>query len=112
MTFADKALNQNRPDSIRLNVSLPRRQQYLLSPKNWRDEVLYFLLIDRFSDGKEAERPLLDRDNLSAARPNIGGQSWSWELWAKSGNDRWQGGTLKGVLSKLDYLKSLGITTI
>jgi glycosidase len=112
MTFADKALNQKRPDSVRLNVILPRRQQYFPSPGNWRDEVLYFLLVDRFSDGREAERPLLDRNDLSAARPNVGDQPWSWNLWAKSGNDRWQGGTLKGIRSKLDYLKGLGITTI
>ena len=74
--------------------------------------MLYFLLVDRFSDGGEAGRPLLDRSNLGAARPNVGGQPWRWDRWAESGGDRWQGGTLRGVRSKLGYLKSLGVTTI
>jgi len=50
MTFADNILGRNRPDSIHQNVSLPRRQSGFLSPVDWRNEVLYFLLVDRFSD--------------------------------------------------------------
>jgi len=38
--------------------------------------------------------------------------SGGWDLWAESGANRFQGGTLKGVISKLDYLKNLGISTI
>ncbi len=113
MTFADNALNQNRPENIRAHVLLPRRQQYFPSPADWRDEVLYFLLVDRFSDGQEATRPLLDRQNLAAARPQLpGGYSWRWDRWAESGADRWQGGMLAGTQSKLSYLKKLGVTTI
>lgn len=112
MTFADNALKQKRPDSIHMDVVLPRRQRYFPSPEDWRDEVLYFLLVDRFSDGEEDSRPFLDRNNLSMSRPNTGGKPWSWDRWAESGGDRWQGGTLKGVRSKLGYLKDLGITTI
>ncbi len=113
MTFADNILNQNRPESIRAHVLLPRRQPYFPSPGDWRDEVLYFLLVDRFSDGQEATRPLLDRQNLAAARPQLpGDDSWRWDRWAKSGADRWQGGMLAGTQSKLSYLKKLGVTTI
>lgn len=108
MTFSDDILAQNRPDSVRRGLSLPRRQQYYPSPVDWRDEVLYFLLVDRFSDGRENERPLLDRQNLWAARPD----GWRWDRWAESGADRWQGGTLQGVTSKLDYLKQLGVSTL
>jgi glycosidase len=75
---------------------------------DWRDEVLYFLLVDRFSDGQEDNRPLLDQHNLARAR----GQSWRWDRWADSGANRWQGGTLRGVRSKLGYLKRLGVTTL
>ena len=32
---------------------------YTASPADWRDEVLYFLLPDRFSDGGEDTRELL-----------------------------------------------------
>ena len=62
MSFADKVLAHTRPVSIRHDVELPRRQSYHASPADWRDEILYFLLVDRFSDGQEHTRPLLDRD--------------------------------------------------
>jgi glycosidase len=106
MAFKDDVLQKDRPASIRQGVSLPRRQKYFPSPVNWRDEVLYFLLVDRFSD--QRERPLLDRQNLNAARP----QPWRWDRWAESGADRWQGGTLNGIRSRLGYLKGLGVTTL
>jgi glycosidase len=112
MAFADNALSQQRPNSVREDVSLPRRQPYFSSPADWRDEVLYFLLVDRFSDGQEDTRPLLDRSDLSAARPAVGGEAWRWDRWAASGAERWQGGTLRGVTSKLGYLKRLGVTAI
>ena len=113
MPFVDQALNRPRPDSIRRNVKLPRRQAYFPSPTDWRDQVLYFLLVDRFSDGAEATRPLLDRHQLAAARPaQSNGQPWRWDLWAASGADRWQGGTLSGVRSQLTYLKRLGVTAL
>ena len=112
MTFADNILDRNRPDSIRQNVSLPRRQSGFLSPVDWRNEVLYFLLVDRFSDGGENQRPLLDKGNLAAARQLPNQASWRWDAWAESGADRWQGGTLQGVRSKLGYLRKLGVTTL
>jgi glycosidase len=113
MTFAHNVLGHERPDSIRRGVALPRRQDYYPSPVDWRDEILYFLLVDRFSDGGEAARPLLDRRNLAAARPpSPGGEPWRWDHWAESGAHRWQGGTLRGVTSKLGYLKRLGVTTL
>jgi hypothetical protein len=98
MTFIERALTGGRPDSIEDDVLLPRRQDYHHSPVDWRDEVLYFLLVDRFSDGLEKDRKLLDRSKLKAARPDIKGQPWSWQLWAESGGARWQGGSLKGIL--------------
>lgn len=113
MSFADQVLTHARPVSIRHDVELPRRQSYHASPVDWRDEILYFLLVDRFSDGQEHTRPLLDRENPAAARPPLpNGETWRWDRWAESGADRWQGGNLQGVASKLDYLKSLGVTTI
>jgi glycosidase len=112
MSFADSQLSQNRPDSVR-NIDLPRRERYHPSPADWRDETLYFLLPDRFSDGQEQSRPLLDRHNLTCARPAPpDGGSWRWDHWAKSGVERWQGGTLRGLRSKLSYLKNLGVTAI
>lgn len=112
MSFADTALQRERPSSIRREVVLPRRVSGFRSPVDWRDEVLYFLLVDRFSDGQEHTRPLLDRRGLPAARRMPGGSPWRWESWAKSGAERWQGGTLRGVESKLGYLARLGVTAL
>lgn len=112
MTFRDDVLAGDRPAALR---DVPRAPAggYHPSPADWRDEVLYFLLPDRFSDGAEGARPLLDRTDRAAARPApAGAATWRWDRWARSGGDRWQGGTIRGVTSKLDYLKRLGATAI
>jgi glycosidase len=113
MSFAERALAHGRPESLYRALRLPRKQSYFPSPVSWRDEVIYFLLVDRFSDGREGERELLDRTDLASARPPLAnGEPWRWDRWAESGADRWQGGTIPGVRSKLGYLKRLGVTAI
>jgi len=110
--FAAALLAQAVPTSVGA-VQLPRRKSFHGSPIDWRDELLYFLLVDRFSDGQEASRPLLDRGNLPRDRPNgQNGQAWRWDRWAESGGDRFQGGTIGGVESKLDYLAGLHVGAI
>jgi glycosidase len=75
------------------------------SPQEWSDQVLYFFLPDRFSDGKEDGRPMYDRNHPDCCKaPNR-------KAWMEAGN-RFQGGTLKGAQSKLPYLKSLGVTAL
>jgi glycosidase len=112
MTFRNQAAAGPRPDRL-TQIVLPTRQSYHPSPADWRDEVLYFLLVDRFSDGNEAGRTRLDRSNVAAARPNQpNGQPWRWDQWAQSGNERFQGGTLNGVRSQLGYLSGLGVTAL
>jgi len=113
MSFTEYVMSRPRPESVREIGCRPERQSYFPSPVDWRDEVLYFLLVDRFSDGREDSRELLDRTNLDAARPLLhDGGPWRWDRWAESGRQRWQGGTIKGVTSKLGYLKQLGVTAI
>jgi Alpha amylase, catalytic domain len=112
MGFIEDTLAAPRPDALAA-LDLPRRQQYHPSPDSWQDEVVYFLLVDRFSDGAENNRPPLDRTTLTDARPDqTNGQPWQWLTWALSGSDRFQGGTLSGVTSKLDYLQELGVSTV
>jgi glycosidase len=107
MSFADDILSKPRPNSV-TTVKLPRRAASHPSPADWRDEIIYFFLPDRFSDGKESTRPLLDSTKASACRtPN-----WSWQKWYDSGGGRYQGGTIKGATTKLDYIKALGATTL
>jgi glycosidase len=107
-TTAAELLAASRPDRIAGALPLPRRMQYTPSPVDWRNEILYFLLVDRFSDGGDAARPLLDRANAAALR----GPNWSWQQWFESGSSRFQGGTIRGVTSRLAYLRDLGITAI
>jgi glycosidase len=97
-------------------ANFPQRNVFHPSPADWRDEVLYFLLPDRFSDGQEHTRPLLDRSNILAARAAYAAANglpfWRWDLWKQSGESRFQGGTLAGVKSRLPYLADLGVTTL
>ena len=94
----------------------PARDRYEPSPNDWRDEIFYFLLPDRFSNGQEAPDRLLDIDlsapeGISRIRA-LRGAEWRWDKWQFSGANRFQGGTLAGIRSKLDYLADLGITTL
>ncbi|MDQ7823113.1 MAG: alpha-amylase family glycosyl hydrolase [Candidatus Eremiobacteraeota bacterium] len=76
------------------------------SPADWRDQVLYLIIVDRFSDGKEQLRPLYDPSYDGNALDGDGGARW------RNAGITWEGGTLKGIISKLDYLQGLGITTL
>jgi glycosidase len=112
MSFIEEySLKSLAPDKIGdLIKYLPKDQfdyKYFESPEDWSNEILYFLLPDRFSD-ENTSRPLLDRDTLVAVR----GSNWSWEKWAQSGKYHFQGGTIKGMKAQLGYLKKLGITAI
>ena len=84
---------------------------YTPSPADWRDEVLYFLLPDRFSDGREGTRELLTQTRRTALRTTPARPDIDWREWAASGA-RWQGGTIAGIRGRLDYLQGLGVTTL
>lgn len=86
------------------------------SPAAWEDQVLYFLLLDRFSDGKEKDgyRDIHDQPVPTGTtplyRPEDSGQ-FQYEAWFQAGGG-WQGGTLQGLKSKLGYLRRLGVTAL
>ena len=50
------------PSNVNDAILRPRGRVHA-SPVSWRDQVLYFLLPDRFSDGGEGSRPLFDRNS-------------------------------------------------
>lgn len=97
-------------------VKWPQRDKYTSSPCDWRDQIFYFLLPDRFSNGQEQPDRLLKYDLSTDAGiahiRSLRGAGWCWNEWQKSGADRFQGGTLKGIQSKLPYLADLGVTTL
>jgi glycosidase len=98
-----------RPDSLS-KVTYPQRESFHPSPVDWREEILYFLLPDRFSDEKTDGRTPLDLNNTPF--PPNAPVPVQWDQWAHSGGGRWQGGTLKGLESRLAYLEELGVTAI
>ncbi len=102
------------PDSVVTSRSIldeARRShlKYHPSPENWQDEILYFLLPDRFSDTKN--RPMLTREEIAKLRKTLSRQDWNWRQWADSGK-HWQGGTLPGIAKRLGYLQALGVSAI
>ncbi len=92
------------------------RRKFTPSPAAWEDQVLYFLLLDRFSDGREKDgyrdtenRPVHD-GTTPLYRADDPGRV-DYETWVRAGGG-WQGGTLGGLKSKLGYLRRLGITAL
>ncbi|MGW8249334.1 MAG: alpha-amylase family glycosyl hydrolase, partial [Anaerolineales bacterium] len=103
-------------------LDLPRltRRRYTPSPAAWEDQVLYFLMLDRFSDGGEQGyhgndgEPVVE-GSTPPFHPGDEGNAISNEAdaarWREAGA-RWVGGTLKGLTSKIGYLQRLGATAI
>lgn len=60
----------------------------------WRDQIVYFLMLDRFEDGD----PTNNDQGLGEYDPGD--------------RSRYSGGDLKGVTSRLDYIEGLGATTV
>ena len=61
---------------------------------DWRDQVIYFVLTDRFADGDPA-------NNDQGAGEYAAGQ-----------RSRYNGGDLKGLAQRLDYIRGLGATVL
>ena len=101
---------------LELDFASLTRRTFTPSPAAWEDQVLYFLLLDRFSDGKEKDgyRDNEDRPVQTGTtplyRPEDPGRV-DYDAWFRAGGG-WQGGTLKGLKSKLGYLRRLGITAL
>ena len=92
------------------------KRTYTPSPSCWSDQVLYFVMLDRFSDGRERggysdlhDQPVTTGTTRLAASPDL--YSIAHDQWVSQGGG-WQGGTLKGLKSKLGYLRRLGVTAI
>jgi glycosidase len=101
---------------------LTRDREFNPSPDAWEDQILYFLLADRFSDGRETEyrgndgkyvrveggtprfAPSKDTDNAVKNEQDAA-------RWREAG-DAFVGGNLKGIASKLGYIKRLGATAV
>jgi len=103
-----------------VNLAALRRRRFTPSPAAWEDQVLYFMMLDRFSDGKESgyrdnqgvlvttgtTPPFQLQDRGNALRTESDARRW------REAGVRWNGGTLKGLSSKMGYLQRLGVTAV
>jgi glycosidase len=109
------------PQLSELNLrSLTPPFGYHPSPVAWEDQVLYFLLVDRFPDNKEndhkdiagnvvtnGQTPLFKpTDNQNAMQNLTDAKNW------RDAGTKYVGGTLAGLKSKIGYLKRMGISAI
>ena len=93
------------------------------SPIAWEDQMFYFLMLDRFSDDKEMgykdiegnvvvgsptrTTPMFaEKDKENAIQTPDNEAHW------KEAGGKYVGGNLKGLKSKIGYLKRLGVTSI
>ncbi len=100
---------------------LSHGKTYHASPASWDDEVLYFLFLDRFSDGKEYGG-FIGTDGHSLTEPSSKRSTPLFSLDNDANNapfderfeagKNWCGGTIAGLRDKLGYLQRLGITAI
>ena len=84
------------PTSIgELDLSPPPGKAYFECGRDWREEFVYFLLVDRFHDDAPRAPRLGPGRSAGVATP-----------------DDFYGGTLRGVTANLDYIAGLGCTTV
>ncbi len=86
-------VNHSSIDDIDLRP-LPGKK-YFSSDREWREEFIYFLLVDRFHDG-------VVRDSIEGSNRSLGFAT----------PEDFYGGTLRGVTDHLDYIQGLGCTAI
>ncbi|NJK59579.1 MAG: cyclomaltodextrin glucanotransferase, partial [Oscillatoriales cyanobacterium SM2_1_8] len=81
-----------------MTIAAPDPLEFLFTRSlEFRQETIYFVIVDRFYDG--------NGDNNAGPNPALFDPSRT--QWGK-----YWGGDLQGVLAKLDYLKSLGVTAL
>jgi glycosidase len=103
-----------------INFRLLTGRSFTRSPAAWEDQVLYFLMLDRFSDGREQgfrgnDGGLVGSGSTPPFQPGDAGNAIQTEAeaaaWREAGG-RWVGGTLRGLASKIGYLQRLGVTAL
>jgi glycosidase len=103
-----------------LDLPALTRRTFTPSPAAWEDQVLYFLMLDRFSDGNEQgfrgnDGQIVNGGGTPLFQPGDAGNAIQTEpeaaRWRAAGAS-WVGGTLKGLASKMGYLQRLGVTAL
>ena len=96
---------------------------YYPSPIAWEDQVFYFMMLDRFSDDKEIGYKDIEGNvvppDQTRTTPMFKEQDQENAIKTPEDAARWReagtkyvGGNLKGLKSRIGYLKRLGVTAI
>jgi glycosidase len=88
----------NTPTSIAELDLTPTGKKYWTCDREWREEFIYFMMVDRFHDD-------LNRTPVNTSTRSNGGGS-------QAQLKKFCGGTLKGILNHLDYIQNLGCTAL
>jgi alpha-amylase len=84
------------PTSIaQIDLTRAPGKQYFTLEREWREEFIYFLMVDRFHDDKRRV-PVLQPNRSSGIQTS----------------DGFYGGKIKGITNHLDYIAGLGCTAI
>ena len=76
-----------------LTASAADGELHVASP-DWREQIIYFVMIDRFNDGNPANND----QGVGEYDPKL--------------NSKYSGGDLLGIEDKISYIKELGATTV
>lgn len=87
----------NKITSVR-ELDFKPRGKVFPSPRDWRDVFVYFLLVDRF-DNNQQNLPAYDPASAPKGRDPEQGKVF-------------QGGNIKGIIRRLDYIRGLGSNAI
>ncbi len=79
-------------------------------PEWIKGTIMYQIFIDRFCDG-DSSNNVEDREYIYLGRPSVRVRDWNTQVEAFDVH-RFYGGDLKGVFSKLDYIRSMGVRVI
>ncbi len=79
-----------------IDLTAPAGKKYTNIDREWREEFIYFLMVDRFNDG--------------VARVPVSGQGRSNGI--RTPDNFFYGGKIKGITNNLDYIAGLGCTAI
>ncbi|AGB40450.1 glycosidase [Halobacteroides halobius DSM 5150] len=79
---------------VKQKASEEKYSHLQVSSPDWRDQVIYFILTDRFNDGN----PDNNNQGVGEYNPNH--------------KDFYSGGDLQGIIDKINYIKNLGATAI
>jgi len=85
--------SENEPDNSKINELNQELLLHVPSPE-WQDQIIYFLMTDRFADGDSS-------NNDQGAG-----------VYDPAKESHYSGGDIQGVIDQLDYIQNLGATAV